>query len=175
MNLLGAVLDYLNAHEIKAAAIGGVALAAHGIVRATLDADVLVTDPHVLHAEFWAGLSGARAEARSGDVDDPLAGVVHLVSGAEEVDVVVGRYLWQTRALERAVILSVGGRPLPTVDRADLVLLKLFAGGPQDLLDVQLLLAADRESTVRAEVEARIRDLPAEVSTAWGQLKKSPL
>jgi hypothetical protein len=53
--------------------------------------------------------------------------------------------------------------------------LKLFAGGPQDLLDVQLLLAADREGTARAEVEARIRDLPAEVSTAWGQLKKSPL
>jgi hypothetical protein len=36
MTLLGAVLDYLKAHEIRAAAIGGVALAAHGIVRATL-------------------------------------------------------------------------------------------------------------------------------------------
>jgi hypothetical protein len=67
MNLLAAVFDYLHAREIGAAAIGGVALAAHGIVRATLDADVLVTDPRVLRAEFWAGLSGARAEARSGD------------------------------------------------------------------------------------------------------------
>lgn len=175
MNLLAAVFDYLHARDIGAAAIGGVALAAHGIVRATLDADVLVTDPRVLRAEFWAGLSGARAEARSGDVDDPLAGVVHLVSGAEEVDVIVGKDLWQTRALERAVILSVGGRPLPTVDRADFVLLKLFAGGPQDLLDVQLLLAADREGTLRAEVEARIRDLPVDIGAAWGQLKKSPL
>jgi len=74
MNLLAAVLDYLHAREIRAAAIGSVALAAHGIVRATLDADVLVTDPGVLRPEFWAGLSSARAEARSGDVDDPLAG-----------------------------------------------------------------------------------------------------
>ena len=175
MNLLVAVLDYLRAHEIGAAAIGGVALAAHGIVRATLDADVLVTDSRVLRAEFWAGFSSVQAEARRGDADDPLAGVAHLVSGTEEVDVVVGKYLWQTRALERAVILSVDGRPLPTVDRADLVLLKLFAGGPQDLLDIQLLLAADSEGALRTEVDARIRDLPVDVRAAWSQLKKSPL
>jgi len=36
MNLLAAVFDYLHAREIGAAAIGGVALAAHGIVRATV-------------------------------------------------------------------------------------------------------------------------------------------
>jgi len=104
-----------------------------------------------------------------------VPGVVHLVSGTEEVDVVAGKYVWQARALERAVMLSVGGRPLPTVDRADFVLLKLFAGGPQDLLDVRLLLAADKEGALRTEVDARIHDLPVDVGAAWGQVKKSPL
>jgi hypothetical protein len=34
--------------------IGGVALSAHGIARATLDTDVLVADPAVLDPTFWA-------------------------------------------------------------------------------------------------------------------------
>ncbi len=172
MNLLVAVLDYLHARQVRAAAIGGVALAAHGIVRATLDADVLVTDRTVLHPEFWAALTTARAEIHEGDLDDPLAGVVRIVDGSEAVDVVVGKHSWQTHALARAVAIAVAGHAVVTVGRADLVLLKLFAGGPQDVVDVRLLLAAD-EGTLRSDVESRVQELPADARALWNELTRS--
>ncbi|MBI4516812.1 MAG: hypothetical protein HY699_13455 [Deltaproteobacteria bacterium] len=172
MNLLVAVLGYLHARHVQAAAIGGVALAAHGIVRATLDADVLVTDRTVLHPEFWAALATGRAEIREGDLDDPLAGVVRIADGYELLDVVVGKHPWQTQVLTRAVAITVAGHAVMTVGCADLVLLKLFAGGPQDVVDVRLLLAAD-ESTLRSEVESRVQELPADARALWHELTRT--
>jgi hypothetical protein len=53
MNAVARVLDYLEAHGVTGALIGGIALSAHGIARATLDADILVADPVVLDRAFW--------------------------------------------------------------------------------------------------------------------------
>jgi hypothetical protein len=52
------------------------------------------------------------------------------------------------------------------VDRTDLILLKLYAGGPQDLLDVSLLVAID-EQTISSEVETRLAECPPVVRKAW--------
>jgi len=56
------------------------------------------------------------------------------------------------------------------VDAADLVLLKLFAGGPQDLLDVRLLLAAGAPR-LRKAVEDRLDEAPASVRAQWRTLR----
>jgi hypothetical protein len=69
----------------------------------------------------------------------------------------------------RPIRVRLHRRTVPTVDRADLVLLKLFAGGPQDLLDVRLLLAADTGG-LRDMVERRLADVPRPVRTAWRRL-----
>src|SRR5688572_33390889 len=62
--------------EIHYALIGGVALAARGAGRSTLDIDVLTTDSTVLKDEFWEPLraKGIHVDIRKGDRDDPLAG-----------------------------------------------------------------------------------------------------
>ena len=54
------------------------------------------------------------------------------------------------------------------MDAADLVLLKLYAGGPQDMLDVRLLFAAD--PALRAVVQARIEATPPSVIARLGDI-----
>jgi len=64
-------------------------------------------------------------------------------------------------AVARATPRELAGDVLPVVEAADLVLLKLYAGGPQDLRDVRLLLGAD--PALRGVVRARAASVPAAV------------
>ena len=173
MTLLLRLVAYLEARGVVAALIGGGALAAHGIARATLDFDLLVVDRAVLTSQFWTDCGSANVEVRPGDPDDPLAGVARVTEGSDAVDIIVGKHPWEAQILARRVSVTVQQQSLPTVDRADLVLLKLFAGGPQDLLDVRLLLAADT-GNLRSEVEKRLADLPVETRRLWEQMCAEP-
>lgn len=161
--LLDDVLALLERRGAVTALVGAIALAAHGIARATLDLDLLALDSGLLREDAWAGLeaTGATVEVRRGTNDDPLAGVVRATRGEETpVDVVVGKHRFLEDVLSRRRTLLVGGRPLPFVDAADLVVLKVFAGGPQDLLDAELLLAGAEGVAIRSAVEARLPALP---------------
>jgi hypothetical protein len=163
----GAVLD---AASIPWALIGAAALAAHGVARATADVDVLVTDVRVLQRKFWAALSreGIEVELRFGDVHDPLAGVVRAhAPGARSIDVIVGRGGWQDAVLARAIAVDLAEARVPVVGAADLVLLKLYAGGPHDLDDVRRLLATEAGRSVHGDVEARLPMLPAVCADLW--------
>ncbi len=166
MNAAATLIAYLEQRGVPCALIGGIALSAHGITRATLDVDVLVADPAALDAAFWAGFVALGVpEIRRGDAEDPLAGVVRFVQGLESIDVVVGRAPWTSRIIGRKMFVTLGKYHLPVVDRADLVLLKLFAGGPQDLVDVELLVAASPE--LRAAVRQRLDEAPPRVGALW--------
>jgi hypothetical protein len=115
------------------------------------------------------GLEGIRCSG------DPLrrcgwAGVVRFEQDTEVVDIIVAKGAWEETLLQRRVLVAIENRRLPAVDRADLILLKLYAGGPQDLLDVRLLLAADR-GELRREVEERLADLPATIRTTWQKVR----
>ncbi len=168
MNLLGSVLAILRERHIAHGLIGGAAMAAHGVVRATLDTDILVVDLAVLDRETWAGLVGddVSSDIRAGDSDDPLAGVVRLVRGLEVVDLVVGRGAWQQAILTRTTAVEVASGEVQIVQLADLVVLKLYAGGPQDLLDVELLLEGVGPAVV-AEVERVVAAAPRSVQEKW--------
>lgn len=169
MSLLEEISSTLETAGIRHALIGALALSAYGVNRATLDLDLLVTDPSCLKSDLWADLRsrGIAVEVRKGDSTDPLAGVVRFQSPSEgPVDVVVGKFPWQTRLLERAE--PVGATLV--VRAADLVLLKLYAGGLQDAWDVQQLLARPfREDLIR-EVESRLSDLPARCRELWTKI-----
>ncbi len=174
MTLLRDLVAHLEARGIANALIGGVALAAHGVARATLDSDLLVVDTTVLEERFWAGAPPlAEREIRRGEGDDPLAGIVRCRRDDEVVDIVVGRHAWQREILARRARLVLAGQVLPVVDTADLVLLKLFAGGPQDLLDVKLLVAADPDG-LPAQVESRLAGTAHEMQQAWSEIRRSP-
>jgi hypothetical protein len=134
------------------ALIGGRAVGARGFPRMTLGYDLLTTDQRVLQREIWKPLEGGAAvDPRKGDVDDPLAGVVHITlpDGAES-DVVVAKWEWERGVIDRAERLDVGGIDVPVPRTSDLILLKLSAGGVLDLQDVQVLLAvSDRDTVTR--------------------------
>jgi hypothetical protein len=168
--ILARVLRVLEARGARPALIGGMALAAHGIGRATQDFDILVLDASVLTDQPWSSLreSGLTVDVRRGDAADPLAGVVRISGGSEpSVDVIVGRHSWQSGILERRRTLRLGDLPVPVVDAADLVLLKLDAGGPQDRLDIRLLLRGPAGPGLRADVERRVASLPEPLRRAW--------
>ncbi|HUM01322.1 MAG TPA: nucleotidyl transferase AbiEii/AbiGii toxin family protein [Thermoanaerobaculia bacterium] len=172
--VLAGVLEALERRGARPALIGGMALAAHGIGRATQDLDILVLDPALLAAECWDGLRalGAQVEIRRGDAGDPLAGVIRIWKESEApVDVVVGRRPWQEGILDRRKILRLEGIDVPVVEAADLVLLKLDAGGPQDLLDIRLLLRGPGGADLRAEVERRLAALPEPLQHVWLTLR----
>jgi hypothetical protein len=110
MSLLEEVSSILEAAGIRHALIGALALSAYGVNRATVDLDLFAADASCLRPDLWASLQdrGIAFEIRKGDLTDPLAGVVRFQApGENPLDVVVGKFPWQARLLERAE--PVGG------------------------------------------------------------------
>ena len=167
MTLLDRVSEILDGEGISHAIIGAAALAAAGIARSTFDIDLLTADTRVLDEARWTGLrrSGVAVDIRTADAEDPLGGVARLEQDGERpVDVIVARHAWQSRIIERAA--RVAGGP-PVVRPADLVLLKLYAGGTQDLWDIRELLRLPGREALIALVEAELAALPASLRTRW--------
>jgi len=173
VTLLTAVLSTLQARGVPHALIGAGAMAVHGVVRSTYDLDLLVTDPSVLDERIWEPVQrgGASVDVRRGDDDDPLAGVVRFERPeSRALDVIVGRYAWQARAIERATRASIRDLELPVVTASDFVLLKLYAGGPQDAWDIEQILDAGDRPAIVAAVEAHVAELPADSVSLWRRI-----
>lgn len=136
------------------ALIGGFAVSAWGIPRSTQDIDFALalgsTNPdalaHHLKAEFSPGESG-----------DPLRGVFQLNLSIEDQEIPIQLILlpswWTSIIMDGIENLSVLGCSVPVISWEGLILLKLYAGGPQDLLDAQHIL------TVRQPTENEIEKL----------------
>jgi hypothetical protein len=164
------VLDDLGAPY---ALIGAHAMAARGYPRFTIDIDYLTSDGRVLDREVWSGLEreGASVDARRGDAEDPLGGVVHvLLADGTDVDVVVAKWRWQAQVIERADMLPVVGGSVRVPRTSDLIMLKLAAGGYLDLRDAAALLAVGDQDSLVAEIETRIADVYPDVRTRWREL-----
>lgn len=169
MSLLDEISSTLDAAGIRHALIGALALAAYGVNRATVDLDLFATDASCLRPDFWTDLRnrGISVEVRKGDLTDPLAGVVRFrTAGESPIDLVIGKFAWQAKLLERAE--PIGGTLV--VRAADLVLLKLYAGGLQDAWDVQQLLARPSREDLIREVESRLSGLPASCQDLWKKI-----
>jgi hypothetical protein len=167
MTLLELVRSVLDAAQIGHALIGAAALAASGVSRSTFDLDLMAADRRCLADDMWEPLRrrGATVDVRRGDASDPLAGVVRFeMAGERPVDLVVGRHPWQQRAIERALRTPAG---LPVVQSWDLVLLKLYAGGTQDLWDIEQLLALPDAAEIARRVDRDLADLPAAAAARW--------
>lgn len=118
--------------------IGGFAVAAWGAPRATDDIDFVVvagpTDP----AKLAAALGG---QYRPGSDDDPLRGVFNtsVTVGANNIPIqlILLPARWTDIILGGLQVFPVYDSTVPVVSWQALVLLKLYAGGPQDLIDAQ--------------------------------------
>lgn len=173
MSLLSEVAELLEQAEVSCCLIGAAAMAAHGVPRSTLDLDLLTTDRRVLDRSLWEALRDDDVEVRirPGDLHDPLAGVVRLTASDERaVDVIVGRFSWQAEIVSRARPVSLPEVELAVAEPADLILLKLYAGGPQDRWDIQQILLAQGLNELRQSVEDQLAGLPTECVALWREL-----
>lgn len=132
--------------------IGAVALAAHGYPRQTEDIDFAIAVPPSALPVLAARLEqlGVQAEVSSPDPQDPLGGVITLTrAGLAPIQIVnfdnspAGGFPQLVRdALARASFPEGSIAKLPATE--DLILFKLYAGGPKSQLDILELLTRTR-------------------------------
>ncbi len=143
-------------HLEQYALIGGFAVSAWGIPRATHDVDFALA----LGVSDAAALSRfIQKEFLPGEPDDPLRGVfrTNISVGDQSVPVqlIVLPTRWHAIVFQDVEVLDVFQCAVPVVSWKALILLKLYAGGPQDLLDAQQILA------VRQPAPAELQDIAA--------------
>ncbi|MBI4381149.1 MAG: nucleotidyl transferase AbiEii/AbiGii toxin family protein [candidate division NC10 bacterium] len=168
--ILSKVLDLLDKTGIRAALIGGLAVATWGSPRATEDIDLLAELAQSPELEGAIRADGWHVSWRRGGSDDPIPLLLRLewIRGGPEIDVICATRPWERAILDRAVQVTLpGGRRVPVVTPEDLIVLKLLAGGPQDLIDVTDLLTRcgtmpelDERATERGVVDLlqRVRE-----------------
>ena len=141
------VAEVLAARGIPYAVIGAMAAAVHGVVRASLDADAVVS-AHVaagreLQREFAA--MGCGADLRVGDVEDPIPALLAITDQfGNRVDLLIGLRGMDPAAMKRSREVALSGFPLRIIGREDFIAMKAHAGGPQHRRLHRCRLAAAR-------------------------------
>jgi len=144
------------------ALIGGFAVSAWGIPRATRDLDFAVALGAAAPAAVAEVLEGT---FQPGGVDDPLRGVFQVLiptaAPPVPVQLLVLPAPWSAVLFEQVEHLSVLGCSVPVVSWQSLLLLKLYAGGPSDLLDAREIWKVCQP---KAQAIQRLRNLARQVS-----------
>ena len=133
--------DALDARAVDYALCGGVALAIHGVPRATQDIDLLVLPEDLAHLRETAHACGFVLESIPMDFASGITiqRFTNLIDGQPLMldALLVGGPL--DRVWEDRRSAEIEGGRVRVVSREGLVALKLAAGRPQDLVDVQRL------------------------------------
>jgi hypothetical protein len=134
---------------VRYVAMGGVAVRIHGIPRPTHDVDFTVALPRErLHDFFTRAMDAGYTipEPYLGGWIDQEAGMplvklrMYLEDQGIDVDIFLAESEFQASLLRRRRSEDVEGGPIWFVSPEDLILLKLIAGRPRDLVDVQDVL-----------------------------------
>jgi len=158
---------WLQAGKVPGAVIGGLAASLLGRPRLTRDVDALV----LLDEDRWAEFMAAGEEhGFSPRRDDPLPFaretrvllVRHQESGID-VDIVFGSLPFEKDTVARATWVELGGVRVPLPLPEDLIVLKAVAHRPQDLADIEAILAANPKINVR-RVRRWVREFAAALS-----------
>jgi predicted nucleotidyltransferase len=145
--LLDAV-QILRAEQVDYAIIGAMAAAVHGAIRASRDADALLSVglSALGKLERCFQVAGFTTELRRGDMDDPISAVLTLHDQFENrVDLLVGIRGFDPQGFFRTLEVSFDGESLKFVGLEDFVAMKVFAGSPQGMVDARSALEAASE------------------------------
>jgi len=138
--LLLDVVEILRREKVDYAIIGAFALSVLGVVRATMDADALLfAEPgRLAKLEKKFQQEGFRTELRTAEADDPVSGMLVLSDrSGNRVRLLGGLRNMDPAILSRTLEITFRDEKLRIVGREDLIAMKCFAGGPQDLLDAR--------------------------------------
>jgi len=143
--LLLDVVDLLTSRKISYAVVGAMAAAVHAAVRASMDADVVVSAAmaEVENLSRACRTAGFLTELTRGGPDDPIPALLRLSDAyANRVDLLIGLQGFDSLAFSRLLVVPFQGRALNFIGREDFIAMKVFAGGPIDLLDARRAIAA---------------------------------
>ncbi len=147
--LLLDVIDILLKKKVPYAVIGAFAASFHGVIRASMDADAVISlaaldlEASDLVAVF--SKAGLRCDYREGDGSDPLDGVIKISDKHHnQVDLITGIKGMDSGAFERVSVASFLQRKIRLIGIEDFIAMKIFAGSPKDLDDVRKILMISR-------------------------------
>jgi hypothetical protein len=147
--LLLDAIEVLARESVNYAVIGAMAASVHGVLRASMDADAVlsITTQELGKLEGRFKAAGFATNLRHGDADDPIGAVLALSdSFGNRVDLLVGLRGLESAAFQRAIDVPFQGIVLRVVGVEDFIAMKVFAGGPQDIADARYALAATRNT-----------------------------
>jgi hypothetical protein len=149
--LLLDVIAVLNEVQVDYAVVGAMAASFYGPVRASLDADAVIsfgrgqTTLENLGGELKQ--AGFDTQLRRGDIDDPISAV--LVAADEygnRVDLLFGLRGMEAAAFGRAVEVRFMNEPVRIIGIEDFIAMKLFAASPKDIDDARNALAVSGDN-----------------------------
>ncbi len=147
--LLLDAIDILVAQKIEYAVVGAIAASIHGAVRASMDADVVlslaVQQAKDLEQTFKA--AQFHTELSRGDFDDPIPALLKLSDTyGNRVDLLIGLKGLEADAFARIVEVPFQEQKVRFIGREDFIAMKAFAGGPMDIVDATRAIAAAGDS-----------------------------
>jgi len=131
---------------LPSAIMGGIAVRAHGLPRPTFDVDFVLAVPRERLADLFAAIEESGYTVpdryRGGWVDSvggmPLFKVRLFLEGRGiDADIFLMENDFQREVMSRRMPEEVEGRPVQLITAEDLILFKLLAGRPRDLLDIK--------------------------------------
>jgi hypothetical protein len=125
------IVDALNAGDVDYVIVGGFALAAHGVVRATDDVD-LVPEPSRENLDRLMATLALLDAAPA----DPNCRSLRTCGGDAHVLDRVATAPGYADLRTRAEVVDIAGAPAPVCSLADLRSTKLASGRPRDVVDV---------------------------------------
>jgi len=147
--LLLDVIEFLNKRGVAYAIIGAFAASFYGVIRASLDADAVIS---ILSPEDTADLClklrflGLNVVHRKGDRDDPIAGVINIEDRfLNRVDLLMGIRGMKHETFLRCQQAQFLGISIKLVSIEDFIALKIFAGSPKDIGDVMGVMEVSGE------------------------------
>ena len=148
--LLLDVVDLLSRQNVPYAVIGAFAASFYGIIRASLDVDVIISltaeDFDVRDLVAALRKDDFACEYCSGSSDDPLDGVVRINDKyGNQVDLITGIKGMDAGAFGRITTVSFLKHKLHLIGIEDFIVMKIFAGSPKDLDDVRVVLEISRK------------------------------
>jgi predicted nucleotidyltransferase len=150
--LLLDVIDILNKRRIPHAVIGAFAASFHGVVRASMDADAMISLQSV-QVDFETLIyelrkAGLKASYRRGDLGDPVGAVVHGEDRFKNrVDLLMNIRGMTEAVFSRTIEAEFMGARIHLVGIEDFIAMKIFAGSPKDLNDAAGVLKVSRDRT----------------------------
>jgi hypothetical protein len=136
-----------DSHKVEYALCGGLAVGIHGIVRATIDIDLLILDTSLEDAKVSASAAGFEFETGWIPIPDPHAPRVYRllkIVGSEYLilDLMLVNDDLQEIWMDR-IDSVVAGKPISVVSKAGLIRMKSKSNRAKDLLDVENLRELD--------------------------------